>query len=237
MQPPPFQRLCEAELRRHPHRAARKRAFWPREGRVHRRHRPAIGRFELAHHGTLFLDEVGEIPLESRGNCCARLQEREFEPLGITHTLKSMSLGRCHQPRSRSEGRRPEVPLDLFYRLNVFPVRVPPLRERPEDIPLLVRHFTQQFARRMNKKIETIPSEMMSVLCDYHWPGNIRELQNLIERAVILTPGKSLEAPLGELRKSKWGRTGLRFIFEIGRRYYANRQGDGCFHEWQKPEK
>jgi formate hydrogenlyase transcriptional activator len=129
------------------------------------------------------------------------LQEREFERLGSTRTLKTDARLIAATNRDLTAMvEEQKFRTDLFYRLNVFPVRVPPLRERPEDIPLLVRHFTQQFARRMNRKIESIPSEMMSVLCDYHWPGNIRELQNVIERAVILTPGPVLQVALSDLK-------------------------------------
>jgi formate hydrogenlyase transcriptional activator len=160
-----------------------------------------IGRFELANHGTVFLDEIGEVPLELQPKLLRVLQEREFERLGSTRTLKTdarlvaatnrdlMAMVEAQKFRS-----------DLFYRLNVFPVRVPPLRERPEDIPLLVRHFTQQFARRMNKMMDSIPSETMNSLCDYHWPGNIRELQNVVERAVILSPGPVLQVALSDLQ-------------------------------------
>jgi len=160
-----------------------------------------IGRFELANRGTVFLDEIGEVPLELQPKLLRVLQEREFERLGSTRTLKTDARLIAATNRDLTAMvEEQKFRSDLFYRLNVFPVRVPPLRERPEDIPLLVRHFTQQFARRMNRKIESIPSETMSVLCDYHWPGNIRELQNVIERAVILTPGPVLQVALSDLK-------------------------------------
>ena len=155
-----------------------------------------IGRFELAHRGSVFLDEIGEVPLELQPKLLRVLQEREFERLGSARTLRTdarliaatnrdlVALVDQHQFRQ-----------DLFYRLNVFPIQMPALRERREDIPLLVRHFTQQFARRMKKTIETIPAETMQALTVYDWPGNIRELQNLIERAVILSPGAVLDVP------------------------------------------
>ena len=159
-----------------------------------------IGRFELANRGTLFLDEVGEIPLELQSKLLRVLQEQEFERLGSTRTIKvdvrlvaatNRDLGKMvAEGRFRS---------DLYYRLNVFPVVVPPLRERPDDIPRLVRHFTQHFARRMARRIEAIPSTVMEALVRYHWPGNVRELQNVIERAVILSPGATLQIPLNEL--------------------------------------
>lgn len=161
-----------------------------------------IGRFELAHRGTIFLDEIGEIPLELQPKLLRVLQEREFERLGNGRTLRTDArliaatnrdlAAMVNEQRFRA---------DLFYRLNVFPVRVPPLRERSEDIPLLVRHFAQQFSRRMNKRIDTIPSETLQTLTRYHWPGNIRELQNVIERAVILSTGPVLRVSVSELRE------------------------------------
>jgi formate hydrogenlyase transcriptional activator len=158
-----------------------------------------IGRFELAHRGTVFLDEVGEIPLELQPKLLRVLQEREFERLGSTRTLRSDARLIAATNRDlEALVAEQKFRSDLFYRLNVFPVRIPPLRERAEDIPLLVSHFAQQFARRMNKHIETIPSEVMSALCEYPWPGNIRELQNVIERAVVLSPGSVLKVSLAD---------------------------------------
>src|SRR5438445_1422778 len=160
-----------------------------------------IGRFELANRGTVFLDEVGEIPLELQPKLLRVLQERESERLGSTRTLRTDARLIAATNRDLTAMvEEQKFRSDLFYRLNVFPVHVPALRERSEDIPLLVRHFTQQFARRMNKRIESIPSETMGVLCDYHWPGNIRELQNVIERAVILTSGPVLRVVLSDLK-------------------------------------
>jgi formate hydrogenlyase transcriptional activator len=147
-----------------------------------------IGRFELAHNGTVFLDEIGEIPLELQPKLLRVLQEREFERLGGTKTIRSDA--RLIAATNRDLAAMVEEQKfrqDLFYRLNVFPIRVPPLRERTEDIPLLVRHFVQQFSRKMNKHIDSIPSDTMSALVRYDWPGNIRELQNVMERAVILS--------------------------------------------------
>jgi formate hydrogenlyase transcriptional activator len=159
-----------------------------------------IGRFELANRGTVFLDEVGEIPLELQTKLLRVLQEREFERLGSTRTIRTDARLIAATNRDLSEMvQEQSFRSDLFYRLNVFPVRVPALRERSEDIPLLVRHFVQHFARRMNRVIDTIPSETMSALTQYQWPGNIRELQNLIERAVILSPGPVLRVPLQDL--------------------------------------
>src|SRR5216684_4029670 len=160
-----------------------------------------IGRLELANNGTLFLDEIGDIPIELQPKLLRVLQEREFERLGSTRTLPSNV--RLIAATNRDLGAMVEEQKfrsDLFFRLNVFPVEVPALRERPEDIPLLVRHFAEEFSRRMNKTIETISSETMNALCEYHWPGNIRELQNVIERAVILSSGPKLKVPVAELQ-------------------------------------
>jgi formate hydrogenlyase transcriptional activator len=159
-----------------------------------------IGRFELADRGTVFLDEVGEIPLELQPKLLRVLQDREFERLGSTRTLRTDA--RLIAATNRDLAALVDAQqfrADLFYRVNVFPVHLPPLRERPEDIPLLVRHFAQQFARRMHKTIETIPSDTMQGLTRYPWPGNIRELQNIIERAVIVSPGPVLQVPLTDL--------------------------------------
>ena len=162
-----------------------------------------MGRFELAHRGTLFLDEVGDIPLELQPKLLRVLQEQEFERLGSTRTVKvDVRLAAAtHRDLAKmvADGRFRE---DLYYRLNVFPVVLPPLRERPDDIPRLVRHFTQGFARRMGRRIETIPSAVMEALVRYPWPGNVRELQNVIERAVILSPGPSLQVSLSDLQPS-----------------------------------
>ena len=161
-----------------------------------------IGRFELANGGTIFLDEIGEIPLELQPKLLRVLQEREFERLGNSRTFRTNARLVAATNRDLAamveEGK---FRSDLFYRLNVFPVHVPPLRERTEDIPLLVRHFAQEFSRRMNKQIDTIPSETLQSLSRYHWPGNIRELQNVIERAVILSPGPVLRVSLSEYKQ------------------------------------
>ncbi len=159
-----------------------------------------IGRFELANGGSVFLDEVGEIPLEVQPKLLRVLQEREFERLGGSKTFRTDArlIAATNRDLEAMAGEQ-TFRSDLYYRLNVFPIRVPPLRERADDIPLLVRHFVQQFGRRMGKTIETIPSETMDALVRYHWPGNIRELQNVIERAVILTPGSVLNVAVGEL--------------------------------------
>jgi formate hydrogenlyase transcriptional activator len=161
-----------------------------------------IGRFELAHHGTLFLDEVGDIPLELQPKLLRVLQEREFERLGGTRTLRVDV--RVVAATNRNLAPMVEEGLfrrDLYYRLNVFPILIPPLRERREDVPLLVRYFVQKYARLMDRRIETISAEEMEALTRYHWPGNVRELENLIERAVILSPGPELRVPVAELKQ------------------------------------
>jgi formate hydrogenlyase transcriptional activator len=161
-----------------------------------------IGRFELADGGTIFLDEVGEIPLDLQVKLLRVLQEQEFERLGSTRTIRVNV--RVIAATNRDLERMVEAQAfrsDLYYRLNVFPITVPPLRERVEDIPLLVRHFAQKFAQRMKRRIETVPSEAMQALQTYHWPGNVRELENFIERAVILTHGPDLAISLGELKR------------------------------------
>jgi formate hydrogenlyase transcriptional activator len=160
-----------------------------------------VGRFELAHRGTIFLDEIGEISLELQPKLLRVLQEREFERLGSTRTLRTdarLIAATNRDLKAMVEDQK--FRSDLYYRLNVFPIRVPALRERKEDIPLLVRHFVQEFSRRNNRVIDTIPSETMEALLRYHWPGNIRELQNVIERAVIISKGPVLHVGLAELK-------------------------------------
>jgi DNA-binding NtrC family response regulator len=146
-----------------------------------------VGRLELADQGSLFLDEIGDIPLDLQPKLLRVLQEREFERLGSTHTKKVdvRIVAATHCALEEMVVQR-QFRLDLYYRLNVFPISIPPLRERREDIPLLVRHFVQQFARRMHKTVEAISSQTMEALVDYPWPGNIRELQNVIERSVVV---------------------------------------------------
>src|SRR5271156_6209835 len=162
-----------------------------------------IGRLELADQGTLFLDEVGDIPIEIQPKLLRALQEREFERLGSIHTRKvNVRLVAATNRDLEEMIAKKEFRSDLYYRLNVFPIRVPPLRERKEDIPLLVSYFVQRFAKQMQKKIEGISPAVMKGLTAWEWPGNIRELENFVERSVILTRSKSLEAPLAELRRS-----------------------------------
>src|SRR5579862_7081472 len=156
-----------------------------------------VGRMELADQGTLFLDEVGDIPLEIQPKLLRALQEREFERLGSTRTrsINVRLIAATNRDLEKMVENR-EFRSDLYYRLNVFPIRIPPLRERSEDIPLLVRYFTQRYARSMDKQIESIPASAMKKLCAWHWPGNVRELENFIERSVILTQGTALQVPL-----------------------------------------
>jgi formate hydrogenlyase transcriptional activator len=162
-----------------------------------------IGRFEFADRGTLFLDEVGDLPLELQPKLLRVLQEQEFERVGGNRTLhvdvrvvaatNNDLAALVAERRFRS---------DLYYRLNVFPIQIPPLRERREDVPLLVRYFVQKFSRRQNKTVVYIPSNVMEALVNYPWPGNVRELENLIERAVLLSPGPELRVPLAELKEA-----------------------------------
>jgi formate hydrogenlyase transcriptional activator len=162
-----------------------------------------IGRLELADQGTLFLDEVGDILPEIQPKLLRALQEREFERLGSTHTRKvNIRLIAATNRDLEKMVAAHEFRSDLYYRLNVFPIRIPPLRDRKDDIPLLVSYFVERFAKQMQKKIDSIPTSVMKALKMWAWPGNIRELENLVERAVILTRGRSLEAPLSELRKA-----------------------------------
>ena len=162
-----------------------------------------VGRFELADRGTLFLDEVGDLPLELQPKLLRVLQEQEFERLGGTRTTRVdvRVVAATNSDLSKLVAER-AFRSDLYYRLNVFPIRIPALRERPEDIPLLVRYFVQRFSRSLNKEVEYIPADAMDALSNYSWPGNIRELENLLERAVILSPGKELRVPLSELKSA-----------------------------------
>jgi formate hydrogenlyase transcriptional activator len=188
--------LLESELFGH-----EKGAF---TGAIERR----TGRFELADKGTLFLDEVGDIPLELQPKLLRVLQEQEFEHLGSTKTVKVdvrlVAATNRDLAKMVAEGK---FRSDLYYRLNVFPIALPPLRERTDGIPTLVRHFAQQFARRMGKRIDTIPQATMDALVQYAWPGNVRELQNVIERAVILSPGNELHIPLDDLKSAAQQKT------------------------------
>jgi formate hydrogenlyase transcriptional activator len=161
-----------------------------------------VGRFELADKGTLFLDEVGDIPPGLQPKLLRVLQEQEFERLGSTRTHRvDVRLVAATNRNLVDMVKRSEFRSDLYYRLNVFPIPLPSLRERREDIPALVQHFVEIYARRMGKQIENIPSETISALASYDWPGNIRELQNFIERSVILSAGSAFRPPLAQLKR------------------------------------
>jgi formate hydrogenlyase transcriptional activator len=158
-----------------------------------------IGRFELAHQGTLFLDEIGDVPLDLQSKLLRALQEREIERLGSTRTVRVdfRLIAATNRNLDEMVARR-EFRSDLYYRLNVFPIRIPPLRERPDDIPPLVHYFVQRFAKQLRRPIESVARESMGMLCRWPWPGNVRELQNVIERAVILSQGRTLTVPRAE---------------------------------------
>jgi formate hydrogenlyase transcriptional activator len=158
-----------------------------------------VGRFELAHQGTLFLDEIGDVPLDLQSKLLRVLQEHEIERLGSTRTIRVdfRLIAATNRDLEEMVAKR-EFRSDLYYRLNVFPIRIPPLRERREDIPLLVRYFAQRFAKELRRPIESVSRESMEMLCRWPWPGNIRELQNVIERAVILSQGTVLTVPRSE---------------------------------------
>jgi formate hydrogenlyase transcriptional activator len=192
--------LLESELFGH-----EKGAF---TGAVERR----IGRFEVAHKGTLFLDEIGDIPLELQPKLLRVLQEQEFERLGSSRTVRTdvRLIAATNRDLAQMVADN-QFRADLYYRLNVFPVRIPPLRERPEDIPLLVAYFVQHHARRLNKRIESVPADAMNALQLHTWAGNVRELENFIERAVIITRGSNLEIPLAELKTEAIGNGGGKF--------------------------
>ena len=173
-----------------------------------------IGRFEMADKGTLFLDEVGDIPLALQSKLLRVLQEQEFERLGGTRTHQvDVRLVAATNRNLADLVKRNEFRSDLYYRLNVFPIALPPLRARRDDIPALVTHFVELYGRRMGRQIEHVPPETMSAFSSYEWPGNIRELQNFIERSVILSDGNVLRSPLAELKSSPevelWGATTL----------------------------
>ena len=160
-----------------------------------------IGRFELAHGGTLLLDEIGDLPVELQPKLLRVLQEQAFERLGSTRTrhvdVRLVAATNRDLAQLVDGG---HFRADLYYRLNVFPMTIPPLRHRPEDIPLLVRHFVRYYAQRMRKHVDIIPAEVLDALTRYSWPGNVRQLQNVIERAVILSPGSVLHLPLAEVK-------------------------------------
>jgi formate hydrogenlyase transcriptional activator len=179
-----------------------------------------VGRFELAHQGTLFLDEVGDISLELQSKLLRVLQEQEFERLGSTKTIKVNVRVVAATNRDLAQMiADKQFRTDLYYRLNIFPILLPPLRERSQDIPLLVRYFAQKYAGRMNKKLEPIPPDVIKALIAYPWPGNVRELENLIERSVILSQGPALAVPLGELKVLKKGSSGASTLEDAEREH------------------
>lgn len=179
-----------------------------------------IGRFELAHRGTLFLDEVGDIPLDLQPKLLRALQEKSFERLGGTRTIPIdvRLVAATNRNLTHMMGDK-LFRSDLYYRLRVFPITTPPLRDHPEDIPVLARHFVQKYALEMNKKIEKIPTDTMRALMGWSWPGNVRELENFIERSVILSPGANLRAPLGEIRQDAEERAGGSTLEQIEREH------------------
>jgi transcriptional regulator with GAF, ATPase, and Fis domain len=161
-----------------------------------------IGRFEMAHRGTLFLDEVGDIPLDLQPKLLRALQEKSFERLGGIKTIPIDVRLVAATNRNLAQMMGDKLfRSDLYYRLNVFPITTPPLRDRPNDIPILARFFTEKYAAKMNRQIDNIPTDTMRALVSWNWPGNIRELENFIERAVILSQGRSLHAPLAEIKQ------------------------------------
>jgi transcriptional regulator with GAF, ATPase, and Fis domain len=162
-----------------------------------------IGRFEMANHGTLFLDEVGDIPLDLQPKLLRALQEKSFERLGGVRTIPIDVRLVAATNRNLTEMMGDKLfRSDLYYRLKVFPVTTPPLRDRPEDIPVLARHFTRKYAEIMGRQIDKIPTETLRALVDWRWPGNVRELENFIERSVILSVGPTLRAPISEIREA-----------------------------------
>lgn len=179
-----------------------------------------VGRFQLANGGTLFLDEIGDLPLELQPKLLRVLQEQEFERLGSARTIRvNVRIVAATNQDLALMVRERQFRADLYYRLNVFPVRLPPLRERPQDIPALVHHFVRKFAARMNKSIEAVPAEVLDVLKLHDWPGNVRELQNFVERAVIMSAGGELRPPLDELEQLTTSKTpdALRTLAEAER--------------------
>ncbi|MEO7652262.1 MAG: sigma 54-interacting transcriptional regulator, partial [Bryobacteraceae bacterium] len=161
-----------------------------------------IGRFEMAHRGTLFLDEVGDIPIDLQPKLLRALQEKSFERLGGTKTIPIDVRLVAATNRNLTQMMGDKLfRSDLYYRLKVFPITTPPLRDRPEDIPTLARHFTKKYAKKMNREVDKIPAETMKALVSWNWPGNVRELENFMERSVILSSGRSLRAPVAEIRQ------------------------------------
>jgi transcriptional regulator with GAF, ATPase, and Fis domain len=179
-----------------------------------------IGRFEMAHRGTLFLDEVGDIPLELQPKLLRALQEKSFERLGGTRTIPIDVRLVAATNRNLNQLMGDKLfRSDLYYRLRVFPITAPPLRDHSEDIPVLARHFTKKYAAAMNRKIEKIPADTMRALMSWPWPGNVRELENFIERSVILSPGSNLRAPLAEIRSDDSEAAGTNTLEQMEREH------------------
>ena len=179
-----------------------------------------IGRFEMAHKGTLFLDEVGDIPLDLQPKLLRALQEKSFERLGGTRTIPIDVRLVAATNRNLSQMMGDKLfRSDLYYRLKVFPITVPPLRDRPEDIPLLARYFTKKYSTKMNRTIEKIPTDTMTTLVSWNWPGNVRELENFIERSVILSQGPNLRAPLSEIRQDALPQAGSATLEQVEREH------------------
>jgi transcriptional regulator with GAF, ATPase, and Fis domain len=176
------------------------------------------GKFEMAHRGTLFLDEVGDIPLDLQPKLLRALQEKSFERLGGTKTIPIDVRLVAATNRNLTQMMGDKLfRSDLYYRLKVFPITTPPLRDRPEDIPVLARHFTKKYAAKMDRQIERIPSDTMRALVSWHWPGNVRELENFIERSVILSTGPNLRAPVAEIRQDSPGSAGSATLEQVER--------------------
>jgi formate hydrogenlyase transcriptional activator len=179
-----------------------------------------IGRFEMAHRGTLFLDEVGDIPLDLQPKLLRALQEKSFERLGGTKTIPIDVRLVAATNRNLTQMMGDKLfRSDLYYRLKVFPITTPPLRDRPEDIPVLARHFTKKYAAKMDRQIDKIPSDTMRALVNWRWPGNVRELENFIERAVILSRGPGLRAPLAEIRQDAQEPSGSDTLEQVTREH------------------
>jgi formate hydrogenlyase transcriptional activator len=179
---------------------------------------PNMGRFQAADRGTLFLDEIGELPMELQPKLLRAVQEQAFERLGSSHTIRVdvRIIAATNQPLGQLVDAR-RFRIDLYYRLNVFPITLPPLRERTDDVPLLVQHFVRTYAARHRKSITHVPDEVMAALIAYHWPGNIRELQNFIERSVVLTQGAELQARVADLVNTRGATPGARMLADAER--------------------
>jgi len=179
-----------------------------------------IGRFEMAHRGTLFLDEIGDIPIDLQPKLLRALQEKSFERLGGIRTIPIDVRLVAATNRNLTEMMGEKLfRSDLYYRLRVFPITTPPLRERPDDIPLLAKHFTRKYADKMGRQIDKIPADTMRALVEWSWPGNVRELENFIERSVILSVGPNLRAPIAEIRESAAAKQPISTLEQVEREH------------------